>query len=72
MSNCTISAKDSKTLATQKLSCRQTACNHCRRDMVCTPEHSANDLPDPSAMQLDIIHDFVQRLESSIAKHSEN
>lgn len=72
MSNCTISVNDSKALTKPKMSCRQAACNRCRRDMVSAPGHSDNNTSESPAGQHDIIHDFVQRLERSITKHSGN
>lgn len=71
MSNCTISVKDRNTLAAPKYSCMQTANDDCKRDMSSAPVSSNDSLPEPPVLQHDIIHDFVQRLESSIVKQSE-
>lgn len=70
MSNCTISADNSKASTKPKHACRKTACIACRRDMAFVPGNPETRLTNQPAQQQNIIHDFVQRLERSIVKNS--
>ncbi len=72
MSNCTISADNSKACTKPKHACRKTACTRCRRDMAFVPGNPETTLTDQAAQQQDIIHDFIRRLERSIVRDSGN